>query len=59
MWFVGNNAIGVAVSLRNPPYFLARDNVIHVTDGMFQHRRCCVFDSPGLPNDSAGYPGLT
>ena len=26
---------------------------------MFQHHRCCVFDSPGLPNDSAGYPGLT
>ena len=26
---------------------------------MFQRRRCCVFDSPGLPNDSAGYPGLT
>ena len=26
---------------------------------MFQRRRCCIFDSPGLPNDSAGYPGLT
>ena len=25
---------------------------------MFQHHRCCDFDSPGLPNDSAGYPGL-
>ena len=24
----------------------------------FQRRRCCVFDSPGLPNDSVGYPGL-
>ena len=24
----------------------------------FQHHRCCAFDSPGLPNDSAGYPGL-
>ena len=24
----------------------------------YQRRRCCVFDSPGLPNDSAGYPGL-
>ncbi|WP_281625832.1 DNA-directed RNA polymerase [Segatella salivae] len=24
----------------------------------FQRRRCCAFDSPGLPNDSAGYPGL-
>ncbi|MBW4906913.1 DNA-directed RNA polymerase [Prevotella salivae] len=26
---------------------------------MFQRHRCCGFDSPGLPNDSAGYPGLT
>ena len=25
---------------------------------MFQRRRCCAFDSPGLPNDSAGNPGL-
>ena len=25
---------------------------------MFQHHRCYVFDRPGLPNDSAGYPGL-
>ena len=25
---------------------------------MFQRRRCCAFDSPGLPNDSVGYPGL-
>ena len=25
---------------------------------MLQRRRCCVFDSPGLRNDSAGYPGL-
>ena len=24
----------------------------------FQRRRCCTFDSPGLPNDSEGYPGL-
>ncbi|MBF1522820.1 MAG: DNA-directed RNA polymerase [Prevotella salivae] len=28
------------------------------TKSMFQRRRCCGFDSPGLPNDSAGYPGL-
>ena len=26
---------------------------------IFQRRRCCAFDSPGLSNDSAGYPGLT
>ena len=35
-----------------------RDNVIHIAKYMFQHHRCCVFDSPGLPNDSASYPGL-
>ena len=29
-----------------------------VTKCTFQRRRCCAFDSPGLPNDSAGYPGL-
>ena len=23
-----------------------------------QRHRCCAFDSPGLPNDSTGYPGL-
>ena len=23
-----------------------------------QRHRCCAFDSPGLPNDSAGYPGV-
>ncbi|MBF1557707.1 DNA-directed RNA polymerase [Segatella salivae] len=30
----------------------------HIEKCTFQRRRCCVFDSPGLPNDSAGYPGL-
>ncbi|WP_281626211.1 DNA-directed RNA polymerase [Segatella salivae] len=29
-----------------------------ITKYTFQRRRCCVFDSPGLPNDSAGYPGF-
>jgi len=29
-----------------------------ITKYMFQRHRCCGFDSPGLPNDSAGYPGL-
>ena len=24
----------------------------------FQRYKYCVFDSPGLPNDSAGYPGI-
>ena len=30
----------------------------YITKCTFQRRRCCAFDSPGLPNDSAGYPGL-
>ncbi|MBW4906833.1 DNA-directed RNA polymerase [Segatella salivae] len=25
---------------------------------LFQRCKRCTFDSPGLPNDSAGYPGL-
>ncbi|MBF1573940.1 MAG: DNA-directed RNA polymerase [Prevotella salivae] len=25
---------------------------------ILQHHRCCAFDNPGLPNDSAGYPGF-
>ena len=29
-----------------------------ITKCTYQRRRCCAFDSPGLPNDSAGYPGL-
>ena len=58
LWFLLFNAVGVVPFRRNPPYILARDNVIHVMDWIFQRRRCCAFDSPGLPNDSAGYPGL-
>ncbi|MEZ7713992.1 hypothetical protein [Segatella salivae] len=33
-------------------------DINHVIKRTCQRRRCCVFDSPGLPNDSAGYPGL-
>ena len=33
-------------------------DIIHVIKRTFQHHRCCGFDSPGLTNDSAGYPGL-
>ena len=51
-----------------PIYVISCDNLLlftawndgnGVTKNMFQRRRCCAFDSPGLPNDSAGYPGLT
>ena len=33
-------------------------DINYIIKCVFQRRRCCVFDSPGLPNDSAGYPGL-
>ena len=55
---MGNNAVSVVLFRRNLPYILARDNMNHDIKCTFQRRRCCVFDSPGLPNDSAGYPGL-
>ena len=29
-----------------------------ITKCTYQRHRCCAFDSPGLPNDSAGYAGL-
>ena len=59
LWNARFNAVGVTVFLINSLYFLAQHNIIHVMDWTFQRRRCCAFDSPGLPNDSAGYPGLT
>ena len=55
---MGNNAVSVVPFRRNLPYILARDNMKHDIKRMLQRRRCCAFDSPGLPNDSAGYPGL-
>ncbi|MBF1520530.1 MAG: DNA-directed RNA polymerase [Prevotella salivae] len=47
------------ISSCNFSYFTAYNDGNGVTKCVFQRRRCCVFDSPGLPNDSAGYPGLT
>ncbi|WP_314108077.1 hypothetical protein [Segatella salivae] len=52
------NAIGVTLSKRNPLFIHAYVAVNHTMKHTFQRRRCCAFDSPGLPNDSAGYPGL-
>ena len=46
------------ISYDDFPYFTIWNNRNGVTKCVFQRRRCCVFDSPGLPNDSAGYPGL-
>ena len=45
-------------SSHNLPLFTAWNDGNNVSKWMFQRHRCCAFDSPGLPNDSAGYPGL-
>ena len=47
------------ISLCKLSCFTACNDGNGITKNMFQRHRCCVFDSPGLPNDSAGYPGLT
>ena len=33
-------------------------DINHVIKRTCQRHRCCAFDSPGLPNDCAGYPGV-
>ncbi|MBF1524503.1 MAG: hypothetical protein HXN94_09730 [Prevotella salivae] len=52
------NAIGITLSKRNQLLIHMCIDVNHTMKHTFQRRRCCAFDSPGLPNDSAGYPGL-
>ena len=54
-----NNAIGVTLFRSKLPLIQVYIDINHVIKCTFQRRRCCAFDSPGLPNDSAGYPGLT
>ena len=56
---MGNNAVGVTLSKRNLPLIHVCIDINHTIRHTFQRRRCCAFDSPGLPNDSVGYPGLT
>ena len=53
-----NRKMSWGISYNNLPYFTIWNNRNGLTKWMFQHHRCCVFDSPGLPNDSVGYPGL-
>ena len=57
-WYEYFNAIGVTLSKRNPLLIHMCIDVNHTMKHTYQRRRCCAFDSPGLPNDSAGYPGL-
>ena len=52
------NAVGVALLIAQ-----GCQTVVQATLGwgivcVEQRHRCCAFDSPGLPNGSAGYPGL-
>ena len=55
---MGNNAVGVVPFLRNLSFIHVCININHIMQHTFQRSRCCTFDSPGLPNDSVGYPGL-
>ena len=57
-WNKRFNAIGVALFRRKLPLIQVYIDINHVIKCTFQRRRYCAFDSPGLPNDSAGYPGL-
>ena len=41
-----------------PHIISAYINVNHVINRTLQRHQCYAFDSPGVPNDSAGYPGL-
>ena len=52
------NAVSVVPFRRNPPFIHVCIDINRIIKKTFQRRRCCVFDIPGLPNDSAGYPGL-
>ncbi|MEZ7713877.1 hypothetical protein [Segatella salivae] len=55
---MGNNAVSVVPFLHNPPFIHVCIDINHTIRHTFQRRRCCAFDSPGLPNDIAGYPEL-
>ena len=55
---MGNNAVSVVPFRHNPPFIHVSIDINHTIRHTFQRRRCCVFDSPGLPTDIAGYPGL-
>ena len=57
-WNKRFNAVGVTVFRRKLPLIQVYFDINHVIKCTFQRRRCYAFDSPGVPNDSAGYPGL-
>ena len=53
------NAIGVALFRIKLSLIQVYIDINHTMKRAYQRRMCCDFDSPGLPNDSVGYPGLT
>ena len=58
IWNGQSCVINIILFWRNLPLISAYIDVNHVINRTFQRHKCCGFDSPGLPNDSTGYPGL-
>ena len=58
IWNGQFNVVNIILFQWNLPLISAYIDVNHVINRTFQRHRCCGFDSPGLPNDSVGYPGL-
>ena len=58
IWNGQFNVINIILFRRNLPLISAYIDVNHVINRTFQRHRCYGFDSPRLPNDSVGYPGL-
>ena len=58
IWNGQFNIVNIILFQWNLPLISAYIDINHVINRTFQHHRCYAFDSPGLPNDSADYPGL-
>ena len=58
IWNGQFNVVNIILFWRKLTLIQVCIDIIHVIKRTFQHHRCCGFDSPGLTNDSAGYPGL-
>ena len=58
IWNGQLNVVNIILFRRNLPLIQVCIDIIHVIKRTFQRHQCYAFDSPGLPNDSAGYPGL-
>ena len=57
-WFASFHRVICRVLPYEMIEIIAKNDANYIMLFIIQRRRCCVFDSPGLPNDSAGYPGL-